>query len=149
MEEILSQAPSSSATSSKRRRNDGLIYLGPKDKNFENYILLPSGVRIMQGIFRQRPEDILQDDDQQGSSFDSEIFLKLNDRMLARISSQITHWHQRMYDEGELVDFINKFLAPWEDWTDWNGDQGIISLRRRELKVSKGGPALRKQLKYI
>ena len=72
----------------------------------------------MQGFFRQKPKDIPQDDGQQGPSFDFEVFLKLNDKMVARISSKITHWHQRAYDEGELVDFMNKFLAPREDWTD-------------------------------
>ena len=144
----MSLPPSSANSSTKRRRNDGLIFLGPKDKHFEDFILRPSGVRIRAGIFRQMPEDIPLGNAQEDLSTQPEILLKLDRKAIARISTQILHWHQRLYNEGELVDLINKHLAPWEDWTDWDGPQGSVSLRRIELKVTKGGPALEKQLDY-
>ena len=141
--------PSSADSSTKRRRNDGLIFLGPKDKHFEDFILRPSGVRIRAGIFRQIPEDIPQGNSQKDLSTSSEVLLKLDNKAITRISTQIIHWHQRLCNEGELIDLINKYLAPWEDWTDWDGPQGIASLRRRELRVTNGGPPLEKQLDYI
>ena len=69
----------------------------------------------MQDILRQTPDEVPQGDSQQDSDSDSEVFLKVDEKAATRISSQILYWHRRMYDECELIDFVNKHLAPWED----------------------------------
>ena len=132
----------SKSSKNKRKRTDGLTYLGPKDNNFETCILRPIGVRIRAldtpSTSESLPDDGVPDDPSQHC----QIHLEIDDSVATRISAQFRHYHHRKYDEVALTQLMTKWLARSDDYIDPDGSMTVSSLRRDIWKPRKQGPEL-------
>jgi len=131
-----------SGSSGKRRRTDGLTYLGPKDAQFDLYILGAVGVFI--GDFRRiwRPDDMPQDEVEDDPSLQSEVHLKIDKSAADKISDQVTQFHLRGYDETALTTTMIKYLAPFDAYVHRSGPAVVASLCREKWKLAKQGPTV-------
>ncbi|MCJ1483989.1 hypothetical protein MMC06_004157, partial [Schaereria dolodes] len=135
--------PSTPTTSwSKRRRNDGLQYLGPKDRNFERFILAPANIFISRGILPSKPEDISKDNVPDETTKNSQVFLKFDHSKAVEISTQILHSHQRSYDEIALMKVVAKYLAPFDPYISMDGPEKVVSLCRDKWQPGIKGPSV-------
>jgi hypothetical protein len=132
--------PQSVGPSNKRKRNDGLRYLGPKDERFEMYILRPSGVRVRPQINHLLPEGLPDASIQEDPSIASQVYLKINHSTAIQVSDQFNYYHWRKYDETSLKEIVTKWLAPFDNYVDPSGPKAVVSLRRDKWKPRKEGP---------
>ena len=132
----------------KRKRTDGLTYLGPKDKDFESLILRPSGVRLRAGLAFLAPESIPDDGMQEDPSRNCKVYLQIDDSTANCISSEFLHYHRRKYDETALTHLIIKWLARSDNYVDPDGPVTTTSLRRDIWKPGKPGPEISSMTKY-
>lgn len=112
---------SRSTKNRKRKRSNGLTYLGPKEEHFEQYILLPSGIRIRRGIRHSRPEELPNDSIQDDPSKASRVHLEIDYTTASEISTQLIFYHQRIYDEATLTKLVTQYMAPFQLYVDPDG----------------------------
>lgn len=95
----------------KRNRSDGFQYLRPRDEHFEQYILRPGGIRVLNYILYLRPEDVRNDGIQDDPSITSRVHLEIDHTTAREISSQFNYYHRRRYDETALTNLIIQHIA--------------------------------------
>ena len=132
----------SNTSSNKRKRTDGLTYVGPKDDGFAQFIL--EAVRVFFNEFAEYfgPQSIAKDDVDDDPSLDSEVHLRVDRSRADRISRQIRQVHLRKYDEATLTIVFTKYLAPFDDYIPYNEDEAILSLFREKWKPQVEGPVV-------
>ncbi|MCJ1400752.1 hypothetical protein MMC11_003960 [Xylographa trunciseda] len=140
--------PTTSRTSSKRKRNDGLIYLGPREKHFEEYILASAAVEILDVIQPSEPQDIWKAAVLHDPRSTSQVFLQIDRKKADEIATQVIHSHLRKYDETALTKIITKYLAPFDAYISRNGPEALVSLCRDKWKPGKHGPLLAARSSY-
>ena len=144
-EEEMGTPSATSSRSSKRKRTDGLKYLGPKDELFETFILRSVGTDIRGGFQLSKPEQIPYGDNgdnenQSEPSFSSNVYLSYENLNAAHINSQFLQLHQRQYDENTLKKLFTKYLAPFDSFVLVFDPQVIISHCRDKWRPKKSGP---------
>ncbi|MCJ1251475.1 hypothetical protein MMC30_008708 [Trapelia coarctata] len=125
---------------SKRTRFDGLKLVGPKDAYFAELVLGPSGVTIWNPIENLTPGIIPIDTIKDVPSVLSQVRINVDSHSASRIALQFHEYHNRTYDEETYSTLVSKFLAPFADYVDAKGPEGVVSLRRGKYKPRKEGP---------
>ncbi|KAL9120906.1 MAG: hypothetical protein Q9187_002543 [Circinaria calcarea] len=139
----------SSTSSGKRKRKDGLTFIGPKDNYFKEFILIPCGIFIEEDLAPSKSQDIPDDGITEDPSLSSNLHLDIDMETAAQISGQIRLYHRRRYHEATFTKLIMKWLAPFDDYISVTGSQLVTSLWRERWKPGKAGPYVSSQMGYI
>ncbi|KAI9771887.1 MAG: hypothetical protein M1840_001657 [Geoglossum simile] len=126
--------------SKRRNRADRLVYLGPTDENFEELILLPVGVRVLDWDRRLRPGELPSDGIQNDPSMASRVYLDVDYATAEDISTQITSYNERRYEKQTFAKLVSQYVAPIERYIDPMGPQVVVPLSRDKWKPRKEGP---------
>ena len=138
-------------TSTKKRKkheDDGLKYVSPRDKEFEDDILAILKAQIFyKASVNFTPPDIFG---QQPSTPDSRVILSKSDDQLKRIMGSFSAYLARGYDEHTLFTICADSIVPREDFihTDLDDEEQTftISVRRDKWKPKKNGPPMLRQI---
>ena len=140
------QNTSSTSTSQKRKRylEDGMVYVGPKDEDFERLILHPLGVVISDSPPKYaKPIDIFG---LQPSTPNSRAILRMNDNQLEEIIQDFAVYERRGYDEYTLSRICYDSVVRRDRFIDTpiaGNDQNITtSVRRDKWRPEKEGPSI-------
>ncbi len=135
------QSEISRASSSKRKREDGLIFVGPKDPGFEVNILLPCKV---EKIYETQDEDFGPNDvfGEQPQIASSGAFLKLDQAELKRTAQQFMEYERRGDNENALGIICAKTLLIDEGVPSPRGPVQTVSLRKDRWRPHKPGPPI-------
>ncbi|KAI9772827.1 MAG: hypothetical protein M1840_008709 [Geoglossum simile] len=129
-----------SRSTSKRKRTDGLTYLGPREERFRDFVLGPCGVRIKEGVLYLQPGEIPGDGIQDDPTVTSRVRLEINDTTANETSVQFLCYDQRKYDETTLTKLVTHYLAPFECYINADGPQTVVSLCKDKWRPRKEGP---------
>ena len=139
-----------SRNSSKKRKKDhymqiGIIFVGPRDQKFKDYILDPLGVCwAKRSRFKGRPPLFLNSHPLPLSR----VIIKSDGRDLERISTDFMECKVRQYNEHSLTLICCDSIILRDGWVenafaDKNDQELIItSVRRDKWKPQKQGPAI-------
>ena len=139
----------SSTSSGKRKRRDGLTFIGPKDNYFQEYILSQCGVSIVEDPPLSRLEDVPDDGIMEDPSLSSKVHLHIDLNTATQISGQIMLYHRRRYNEATFTKLATKWLAPFDDYINKDGPQQVRSLWREKYRPGKAGPYVSSQMGFI
>ncbi len=136
-----------SSISSRRKRKlcleAGIIYVGPKDEDFEYAILLPLRVFVSTSSARTKPIEIFG---LQSSTPDSRVILRKTENQLEVISQDFWHYEERGYDEHTLCTICVDSIVlrdPFLHTSLFGEDQNrMTSVRRDKWKPKKKGPSI-------
>ena len=131
---------SSKTGGSKRKRTDGLGFIGPKDDHFEEYILGPCGITISKRKTSLQPTDIPDDGISDDPSLKSNVHLNIDDETAAMISQQFSECHERQYNEATFSKLVSKWLEPFDNYVYNSDPECVTSLWREKWKPGKDGP---------
>ena len=140
------------STSSCRKRiralRDGLKYVRPKDKNFEDDILGNLGAQILyEASVNYRPPDKFG---QQTLTPDSCVILRKTDVQLMAIMRYFATYLARGYDEHTLFTICANSIVPRDEFihTDLDSQEQTftISVRRDKWKPKKNGPPMPREI---
>ncbi|MCJ1392269.1 hypothetical protein MMC18_005136 [Xylographa bjoerkii] len=146
-----SSATALSITSSnkKRNRNDGLIFIGPKETGFETFILGAINCFLDDGSDEEcsylTAEDIPDSSLEQKLKLTAtDVFLNIDNPTATKRATHISRFHKRAYDETTLTMDIARYLAPTDYYTYRNGPETVVSLCRYKWKPGKSiqGPSV-------
>ncbi|KAL9117090.1 MAG: hypothetical protein Q9187_006375 [Circinaria calcarea] len=145
----MSTIRASSTSSGKRKRTDGLTFIGPKDNYFQEYILSQCGVSIVEDPPRSRVDDIPDDGIMDDPSLSSMVHLDIDLDTATQISDQIMLYHRRRYNEATFNKLVAKWLAPFDDYINKDGPEQVTSLWRERWRPGKAGPYVSSQMGFI
>jgi hypothetical protein len=137
--------------SKKRKRADGLVYIGPGEEHFEEYILAPAGVQILAGNCHIQPEDIPSDDIQNDPSIASRVHLNIDDNTARDIYTQLAEYHERSYlnNAPTFTKLITQYLAPFDRYINPKGPEAFMPLWREKWRPCREGPSVSKENGFI
>ena len=137
-----------SSTSSRKKRERyleaGMVYVGPKDENFQAAILDPLGVFVSSSRSGEtKPIEIFG---LQSSTPKSRVILNKQDNELAEITLDFQQYQRRQYDKHALSMLCSDSIVPRDRWIDAplvGEDHNITtSVRRDKWKPKKEGPSI-------
>ena len=141
------QSDVSRASSSKRKREDGRIFVGPKDTGFHENILQPCNI--------EKIYVVLEEDFTPATVFGepSEIafmgaFLNFDKAELRRIAQQFMEYERRG-DNEHTLSVISKKLLVDEDVPSPQGPVQTLSLRKDRWRPHKPGPPIQSNLYFF
>ena len=142
-----SGATQTTKSSTKRNRNDGLKYIGPKEKDFEMCILGAINCFLKKSLASSysRPEDVPDSSLQQKSKLDAtQVFLDIDQSEIPKMINQIQWFDDRAYDETTLTMDIARYFAPTDYYVSLDGPETVVSLCRYKWKPGKAlqGPSI-------
>jgi hypothetical protein len=143
------QSGASKASSSKRKREDGRIFIGPKDRGFEENILLPCNV---EKIYLTPDEDLTPltiFGEQCEKIVSAGAFLAFSDEELKRTAQQFMEYERRGDNENALSVICAKKLLVDEDVPGPRDPIRTISLRKERWSPHKPGPTIPSDLHYF
>ena len=136
-----------SSTSSRKKREryleDGMVYVGPNDEDFECAILAPLGVIISGSLEEAKPIDIFG---LQSSNLDSHTIIRKSDKELEAIMRDFWVCEFERYDEHTLCTVCYASIVPRDPFyhtsLSGEGPNKPMSVRREYWKPKKAGPSL-------
>ena len=125
----------------KRRRDDGRIYLGPKDPGFQENILEPCGVRTqwMPTEKNVTPNTIFGKQSQKPTSSALLVFDNAESR---KIRGHLVHYERRGDDENALAGMLASSLLVREYLQEPHGPAITTFLRKDRWRPHKPGPTI-------
>ncbi|MCJ1405557.1 hypothetical protein MMC11_008785 [Xylographa trunciseda] len=151
----------STATSSKKRKNDhyaslGIKFLGPRDQGFKDHILDPLGV-----IWANRPQRNSEPPPffKSQPPLESRVMIRSDDKDLERITTDFKEYKARPYDEHSLSTLCWDSLILRDTWVEnalanrqaFDNEEKLVvkgqepirtSVRRDKWKPHKQGPSM-------
>jgi hypothetical protein len=138
----------STVSRSKRKRADGLIFVAPEDRGFEENILLPCSIKKIYlalsddfsptAIFGEQPEIA-----------SSGAFLSFDKAELEKIAQQFMEYERRGDDENALSVLCKRKLLVDEDLPNPQGPVRILPLRKDRWRAQKPRPAIPSELYFF
>ncbi len=131
----------SKGSSSKRKREDGLIFAAPKDPGFEEYILLPCKVEKIYPTWDEGfgPGDVFGEQSEIASS---DAMLKLDQTKLTSIAQQFNTYKRRADNENALGVLFAQTLLINEILPQPDGPVQTVSFYRDRWRPHKPGPPI-------
>ncbi|KAH0547594.1 hypothetical protein FGG08_000319 [Glutinoglossum americanum] len=125
----------------KRKRPDNKR-ISPKDCEFYDHILKPSGVIFETRCQFLRPEDLPNDGNRDDPSIQSSVHLRIDHSTARDISTQLRQFHHRRYDEMTFKALVTQYLTPFAPYVDPCGPQDTLPYWRENWEPRKEGPAI-------
>jgi hypothetical protein len=142
------QSDVSKASSSKRKREDGRIFVGPKDPNFEGNILRPCKVEKIHGVPARdiTPAAIFGE---QSEILSRSAFLTFDEAELESIAEQFMEYERRGDNENDLGTLCANTILVREKVPGPLGPIQTISLRKDRWRPHKPGPEIQSNIYFF
>lgn len=145
---INTQSKLSRASSSKRKREDGRIFVGPKNAGFQEIILLPCNIKKIYLVPEEEftPAAVFG---QPSEIVSAAVILDFNKPELRRIAQKFMEYERRGDDEHALSFIYTKNLLVDEDVPSPQGPLQTLSLRKDRWRPHKPGPFIQSNVYFF
>ena len=135
----------SRASTRKRIRQDGRIFVGPKDKGFEEKILVPCKVKTRH-IIPPEGIDPAVIFGKQSEIASTHAWMALDDAALQRTARIFAHYERKTENENTLGTICNQEILVKGEWPDPEDPVRISSVRKDSWRPHQPGPVVESDL---